>query len=409
MLLPLVASERFVEISDDLIGGSLEMAEGVGRIGIGIGAIMLLIVVIYYIITILDGGKFQMKMLIPLLLFLCVCNFGWVARPVVQFTTTLSRSITEVLMDKKHDLLNPQGSEGISTVNDHYVSTHLEDDPTSGEGKDEELEENEQGDEAGTTVADAKWKSMMKSAWKGITRLSAIRLISEFAVSANSSTAENLTSERLSFSGILCSVMSWICSGVSFCLKIFGIMMTSVVVVFGPISFAFAIIPGRGANVVSWFIRICQFALFGPLCAFIDAFTVSAYLLLDSSAGNAMGFLMVFAITLANLVGLVSVPTIASMIIEGASGAVSLSQGLQTISGAAMATGGMVVSGTVGQANSFNNFMNGFKHKGLVGFIGDVNQNGFKKAVMDTAKYGQGALYGWNVQDQPGNPDPNNP
>ncbi|MBQ8482929.1 MAG: hypothetical protein IJ504_01330 [Bacteroidales bacterium] len=169
MLLPLVASERFVEISDDLIGGSLEMAEGVGRIGIGIGAIMLLIVVIYYIITILAGGKFQMKMLIPLLLFLCVCNFGWVARPVVQFTTTLSRSITEVLMDKKHDLLNPQGSEGISTVNDHYVSTHLEDDPTSGEGKDEELEENEQGDEAGTTVADAKWKSMMKSAWKGIT------------------------------------------------------------------------------------------------------------------------------------------------------------------------------------------------------------------------------------------------
>ncbi|MBQ8482928.1 MAG: hypothetical protein IJ504_01325 [Bacteroidales bacterium] len=203
--------------------------------------------------------------------------------------------------------------------------------------------------------------------------------------------------------------MSWICSGVSFCLKIFGIMMTSVVVVFGPISFAFAILPGRGANVVSWFIRICQFALFGPLCAFIDAFTVSAYLLLDSSAGNAMGFLMVFAITLANLVGLVSVPTIASMIIEGASGAVSLSQGLQTISSAAMATGGMVVSGTVGQANSFNNFMNGFKHKGLVGFIGDVNQNGFKKAVMDTAKYGQGALYGWNVQDQSGNPDPNNP
>jgi uncharacterized membrane protein len=45
------------------------------EIGIGIGSIMLLFVVIYYITSILDGGKFQLKMLFPVFIYFLVCNF----------------------------------------------------------------------------------------------------------------------------------------------------------------------------------------------------------------------------------------------------------------------------------------------------------------------------------------------
>jgi hypothetical protein len=103
------------------------------------------------------------------------------------------------------------------------------------------------------------------------------------------------------------------------------------------------------------------------------------------------------------------------MIIEGASGAVSLSHGLQTIAGAAATAGGAIVAGTVGQNNALSNFGAGMKHKGVVGFVkemgkptydeaGNVNGSvGFMGAIRNIAAYGQGSIYGWNVQkdDEP--------
>lgn len=405
------AEEKVVNISRDLLENALEMSDGIRHIGVGIGSIMLLIVVIYYVISMLDGGKFQMKMLVPLLLFFLVCNFSWIAKPVLSFTTTITESVSEALVQQRHNMLNPSGGDRNTTVNDHYVSRHLKGggDPTAKDvgsgGSDDRA-----GDEVDSSLSEIKESSFLRKLWQVFYRGSAIGVIRDFATSSRHSTAENLTAERLSFSGILCQLMSWICTAVSFCLRVFGIMMTCIVVVFGPITFAFAIMPGRASNVVSWFIRICQFSLYAPLCALIDTFTVSVYLLLDSSAGNAVGFLMVFAMTIANLVGLCSVPTIASMIIEGASGAVSLSQGLQTIAGAATMAGGGALSATAGMDNGLSNFMAGMKHKGIVGFLKEMDspaydsdgnvtgKQGFSGAVRNITAYGQGSLYGWNVQ-----------
>lgn len=420
LVYPLAADERdIVNISEAMLEKALELSEGVRHIGIGIGAIMLMIVVMYYVVTMLDGGRFQLKMLVPLVLFFFVCHFDWVAKPVLSFTTTITESLSEAMTESKRELLNPDGGDANATINDHYIGTHIvnQDDPTMGKSDDgdggQESESN--GEETESTVGQTSRKNFVDMLWTTFKRSTGFWVIQEFATSTKYSTAENLTSERLSLAGLLCTLMSWITTAVSFCLRIFGIMMTSIVIVFGPVTFAFAIMPGRGSNIVSWFIRICQFSLFAPLCLFIDAFTVSAYILLDAEAANALGYLMVFALTIANLVGLTAVPTIASMIIEGASGAVSLSHGLQTIAGAAATAGGAIVAGTVGQNNTLSNFGAGMKHKGVVGFVkemgkptydeaGNVNGSvGFMGAIRNIAAYGQGSIYGWNVQkdDEP--------
>lgn len=413
---PLAADERdIVNISEAMLENALELSEGVRHIGIGIGAIMLMIVVMYYVVTMLDGGRFQLKMLVPLVLFFFVCHFDWVAKPVLSFTTTITESLSEAMTESKKELLNPDGDNDNATINDHYTGTHLvnQEDPTV-EKPDEDPEEGK-GEETESTVGQTNRKNFVNMLWTAFKRSTGFWILQEFATSALYSTADNLTSERLSLAGLLCTLMSWITTAVSFCLRIFGIMMTSIVIVFGPVTFAFAIMPGRGSNIVSWFIRICQFSLFAPLCHFIDAFTVSAYILLDAEAANALGYLMVFALTIANLVGLTAVPTIASMIIEGASGAVSLSHGLQTIAGAATTAAGVVVAGTAGQNNALSNFGAGMKHKGVVGFVKEMNKPtydeagnvngsvGFMGAIRNIAAYGQGSIYGWNVQkdDEP--------
>lgn len=415
MIYPLNAQlsedSSIVNLSEVLLNESVTLSDSIKHIGTGIGSIFLLIVVIYYIISIMDGGKFQMKMLIPLVLFFLVGNFTWVAKPVLMFTTTITQSLSEAFSQKRESLLNQDGETGISTINDHYVVHNLEADPTAEEGDPTAQMETASGadSDSNSNVGNSKMKTFINTMTKAMKYSTNIGIIWDFAVSANKTVYENLTSERLSFVGILCHLMSWLCTAVSFCLRVFGIMMTAIMVAFGPIVFAFAILPGRGSNIVSWFIRICQFSLFVPLCSYIDTFIVSSYLVLGKT--SAMGFLMVFALTLANIVGLISVPTIASMIIEGASGAVSLSQGLQTITGAAMTTGGFMVGATAGQDNGVQNFMAGFKHKGMVGFVKEMGKKtydssgnetgraGFMGAVKNIAAYGQGSLYGWNVQD----------
>ena len=406
MFTVLAGGTRTYNLSEAIYPKVMEMAEGLGKIGVGIGAIMLLIVVIYYVISMLDGGKFQMKMLVPLLLFFVVCNFNWVSKPLLMFTTTLTESLTKELIDLKKTALNPNYLDDISTINDAYIANHLENDPTSETHPDNQDTGDEASPGAQAPISSASADDVAsKFADKTISKITE-KVVSDFSTTGNNDVLEKKTSERFSFAGILCQLMSWICSAFAFCLKIFGIMMTSIVVGFGPVTFAFAILPGKGANIASWFIRICQFALYGPLCTFIDTFTSCAYSLLETEL--AVGWLMVFGLTVANLVGLLSVPTIASMVIEGAAGAVSLSQGLQSIGSATMMSGSFLKGGVLaaaGRDNMFSNFMEGMKHKGVVGFgrsvmdnmdAGDSFGSALGRTFRDIEAYGHGALYNWN-------------
>lgn len=335
MFRPLIAGRQVYNLSMELYPKVMELSEGIAHIGIGIGALMLLIVVIYYIISLLEGGKFQLKMLIPMLLFFVVCNFGWVAKPVLSFTTTMTETLVESLNELRLNALNPDGQGKINNPHDHYVANNLEDDPTNKTNTEEPVnEEDDLGDEASGTVAESSSDGLIRKALNTVVEFFSDKAVEEFATTDSSDVISKKTSERFTFTGIMCQIMSWLASAVSYCLKIFGIMLTSLLIALGPITFAFAMIPGRGSNIMSWFIRICQFALYSPLCAFIDAFTASAYSLLDSAMPSS--WLMVFGITLSNLLGLLTIPTLASMVIEGAAGSASISQGVQSL--------GMIVS-----------------------------------------------------------------
>jgi len=173
-------------------------------------------------------------------------------------------------------------------------------------------------------------------------------------------------------------------------------------VAFGPITFGFAVFPGQGRNILSWFLRLCQFALWAPICALIDVFSVMIF---DEMASNSLStgsLAMAIAVAVCNLVALTSVPTIASMIIEGAQGAVSLSQGLQTIS-AGMTAGGTaaaaVGSGAVGAGQlalgtnatqSIRDAVAGAKQGGVVGAIRDIrSSNGIKDLAKSWAAAGR--------------------
>ena len=122
-----------------------------------------------------------------------------------------------------------------------------------------------------------------------------------------------------------------------FFVMILALMMTAmggilfgIAMVFGPITWAFGLIPGNGGVIKSWFIRLCQYALYGPLCHLVSYFcaVVLSTFLGKLDGPSISGFI---ALTLCNLVMLTAIPSIASWIIEGASGGISLSQGLSTL------------------------------------------------------------------------------
>lgn len=392
MITSLISNTESYKLSLELYPKVVELAEGLGKIGVGIGAIMLLIVVIYHITAMLDGGRFQMKMLIPLLLFFIVCNFTWIAKPVLFFTTTLTETLSTKLVELKKGVLNPDDMDDITTICDSYIAYKLEDDPTNPNYKGHATD-NDQGEETSAPLSSVSAKGFGGVIVKGVFETSANSISQDFATTKNEEVRKKKTSETHSGPGLLCRLVTWLCVAFGYCLKVFGIMMTSIVVAFGPITFAFAILPGRGSNIASWFIRICQFALYGPLCYFLDAFTSCAYKLLDSGT-SSVGWTVVFALTIANLVGLLSVPTIASMIIEGASGAVSLSQGLQSIGGATMTTGGFLMNASLGKNNVIPNFLEGLKHKGALGVVREMSGSGFKGAMKNIEQVGRQARFG---------------
>lgn len=156
--------------------------------------------------------------------------------------------------------------------------------------------------------------------------------------------------------------------------------MAGLIVAFGPITFAFAIFPGQGGTIKSWVIRLCQFSLWAPICALVDCFSYKIFdMLADAGAGSSV--LMAIAVAICNLVALTSVPSIASMIIEGAQGAVSLSNGLQTMAGAL--TGGLTAAAGAGSAvvgkdnvQTVKDTLSGAHNAGVVGAVKDLSTSG---------------------------------
>lgn len=364
-MIPILAADsNNIAITKHIVE-SIESIDGLSELAGGIGAVFLLVVIFYYITAILDGGKFQIKMLMPVLIYVLTCNFALVREPVSAFTDGIQSTLCKSLTTMSENAIVEAGGEADDNLldifnlrkNERMTKTQKELDEEWNQriaGQETPVEIQEDGSNSiSETELDSKIKEKknlflnviesIKTAISQLWHTMIQNLISSFSRPAG--TAFGLI-------GLLAAVLSWICSLMAKVLTIFGGVMTGIITAFGPITFAFSVFPGRGKNIMTWFIRLCQYSLWAPICCLIQFFTVrtSIYLADAMAAGSGSGMLVVCAVMVCNIVALTSVPTISQMILEGAGGNVSLTGGLQAMAASLTNTVGVAAQGvaTVG-------------------------------------------------------------
>ena len=354
----------------EFLGEGQGVAGSFTAVGAGIGGIMLLIVLIYYLISLLDGGKFQLKMLWPFAIYLFVCNFSWISTPTVSFITAINEGLANSTQAKVNNLYAPQtnmatkffamAKEDVSSklynkddaqdISDFMAKKRGTKDIDSGQGTPGTGDSN-----ASVTTVDEEKQEAQKGLLANIGNYISSALEKfwnyikvRFVTNIVGPTQAYYTSLKYSFVGILALILNFICDAMAFVIQAFAAVLSGIVIAFGPITFAFAILPGMHRNLGSWFIRLVQFSLWSPIVNLIKYFCASLFMGILGGGGTPLNSLFLVAMIIAELVALVSVPTIASMIVEGASGGVALSQGLHTIASAA--TGGTIggwISGAI--------------------------------------------------------------
>lgn len=340
-----------ISLTKSILGQAANAMQITQTVGVGIASIFILFVVFHDISSLLDGGKFQIRMLWPLLIYLAVCNFNLVASPVISFTSSIQEACVSSAGSYRNRIIAEMSggkvSDGRAPLWDAFqYQKQLEYDEKNVDVEDvlKELEDpeivtstDEDGNE-GTKLNGffSSFSSFFDNLWLKIKNwfwslLAPIRN-TDFALEA-----------KWGALGAVAMVFSWVCEFVGLAVKCLGAVMTGLIIAFGPITWAFAVFPGNSKVLGAWFIRLCQFALYAPLVGLIEAFSITCLFMLGS-ASEPQGVTMLMGVILCQVVALTSIPSIASMIIEGASGAVSLSQGLQTAASAVGAAGSIVSS-----------------------------------------------------------------
>lgn len=306
----------------------------------GIGAIFLLFVIFYYVTSILDGGKFQVKMLMPVLIYILACNFNWIVRPVTDFAATINGSLSGAAQNSSLKIIQAKGGQPGDGIMDLY-RLRMKEDMTATKNKADQDFAKHHNDETPKVSEDSQSDAddaakTMKERTNFIERISdAIsnsidKKVGQWSDQLSFRTHQIGTVVKYSITGFLCSILCWVNNLMVQVLKIFGSVMAGIIMAFGPIVWAFAVFPGRGRTIQTWFIRVCQFSLWSPIAAFISYLNTAASLeLLDSLSSGADGMFGLCVTFLANIIALTAVPSIAQMILEGASGNVALSGGLQ--------------------------------------------------------------------------------
>ena len=346
-----------IALSKNILGSATEAMDIMQKTGVGIASLFLLFVVFHDVASLLDGGKFQLKMLLPLLIYLIVCNFNLFASPVLSFTSAIQSQCATSAHNYKGRIVssytNGAATEQTSMWDafmicmdqelsqlDKKVEDNLNDSGIHAEVKEDGYfmeEEDVSGDE---TSGDTKKRWNLSSLVTGVT--SAIENMftniknwwyDEFVLPLSGKW--DVASKKMKWGalGVVAMLFSWIAEFLELAVVCLGAVMTGIMITFGPITFAFAVFPGNQRTIGSWLIRLCQFSLYAPLVALITSFVYTCLFKLGNS-GGAGAITSLMGLILCDIVALASIPSIASMIIEGASGAVSLSSGLQTASAA---------------------------------------------------------------------------
>lgn len=393
-----------LEVTSKHLAGNImdeagKMMTGFGNIGVGIGSIMLLFVVIYYVSSILDGGKFQLKMLWPLVLFILVCNFTVVSKPTLSFIGELSGGVSKGISNgggSMHELAAKTGDSSLYPqrtkvpdnlgkvidnfkpidLQNNYINPALYDSQgrtiasatesttdtgakalsityTNGKtafiktnashlyyanGQKAEEYEAQQESLIGRALS-SFWDKCVTRPWKN--------MWSDILSALSSETVAPEDIDNNLFLLIVFAILKFLVNMFKLVMVAYGSVMVCIFIAFGPIIWAFAIFPGMGKNIGSWFIRLVQFSLYGPVTNFIANF---AFILLGQFCGDAYtaptsNLLAVCASFGCAILMITQVPSICSMIIEGASGNASLSGGWHAMTGAiAAAMGGGTVA-----------------------------------------------------------------
>ncbi len=404
------ASEKGFSAIRTLTENLASNSGGFAAVGKGIGAIMLLMVAVYYISSILDGGRFQLKMLVPLLIFVLVCNFSWVSTPVVSFTTTLTDSLVESCQASSRSARAEMN--GTSTSNYHDLTNRNMAETEAGRKVMEEKlnpGKSRGGEDSGAVSAEPKGIVARGVKRGGDALVNNINYDVQSEVSGETyadsysanSGGKKINSVSLGFLGLVSAIISVVCTVMSLVLRAFGGIMTAVIVAFGPITWAFAIIPGQGGTIKSWFLRLCQFALYAPLAALVDSFSMQLFASLMGASGASL--LMSIVVALCNLVVLTSIPSIASMIIEGAQGSLALSQGMQSVGKNAAAVTGAAAAYNFGKGL----FKDGVTHiakdkiRGMMGVQKSPNGLGSARAAAAGQSSGGNGGSGGAATGQP--------
>lgn len=361
-----------------VLGHAASAMSGIQNVGVGIASVFIIFVIFYSVSSILDGGKFQIKMLWPVLIYLCICSFSTVGSFAADFAANIQKqcvtaatNVQAKILDGKdyfnycfdkmcegRSITDPTFKEIMadraSTLQDEHPveAGQLGGTPDVGSGDGGKVDEGGIGDsgywsqlfgfvgDMYNTVKDIT-KSITK--WYNNVKLDFVLPFMKDSVDKNGNNLSMITKAIMLLEcgaqWIIAMVVQWICNLLQMAYICLGAVMLGILVAFGPITWAFAIIPGNGQTIKNWFLRICQYALYSPIVALISAFIAALegefMSLLGQNAGTGITGYSVFipmSCIIVAILSLTAVPSIAASIIEGVSGAVSLSQGINTIS-----------------------------------------------------------------------------
>lgn len=327
---------------------------GLGSIGAAIASIFILVHIFACMSAILEGGKFQIKMLGPIVIYVLICNFFLVSTPTTTFFSALQEGVAteiNVAYNSMFSIVDDNGNVTQQSRVDYFIEKYRENNAARLAQIDQALEQAKQdynrdiegmfseSDPESEEVNTANkgfikknlqnlgnsLKRTLEEWWNNI-KLMFVKSFYKIEKNVESSYLNIILSIGVAF--LFLVVLDFLVGVLALMMTSMGGILFGIAIVFGPITWAFGLLPGNSGVIKSWFIRICQYALYGPLCHLVSYFCM---VVLSKFIGNMAAVSGFIALTLCNLVLLTAIPSIASWIIEGAAGGISLSQGLQTL------------------------------------------------------------------------------
>ncbi len=335
-----------VKATEQVIQTGLEVATHVADVGKGIGSVFILFVIFYYVSALLDGGRFQSKMLWPVVIYLLVCNFGLVGKTATDFTMKLSKQVVEKCSAYEQDhfggktMLEYSIQAYYDGCDDGVKELQRQIDEYKNRPKDaKELTEDENPGFFGKLFGKAteSIKGQVKSWWDGF-RFGVWNKLALYTAPVRTTYNPGMMIILGGIPMLVAYICDWILGVLREVMALIAAVATGILVAFGPVTWAFAIFPGNGRVIGSWFIRLVQFALYAPIVSLIMAFssTIVTNMIHDAGMSATMmsgGFsvLGLLICEVATIVLVSSVPALASMIVEGAQGGISFSDSFQRL------------------------------------------------------------------------------